>query len=648
MAEIRSGVLYSTPSVYDLRLRLEWEVVDIGWSSTNRYADIKWSLYGDNSDSDTAYVMAGMFQVWLEPTWTRGAFAGDRVVALDWPTTLPNKRIQLKNNTVVGFGTSRIVWPEHENDYVSYGVQFHIGGALYVSDYQNSTATENFDIQIAPKKATLRVPDKMYINSGSYPFTIVDYDPIGNYKIEYALRRVYPGGGSGTIYGTIVENYTSSSLRWSVPAEFYEYITESPETSIRFTVYTYLNEKRIGMDSSTTATIAVNEQYNLPEITNITITPQSGVAERLTGSSSKFILNYSRVDYSVTSTAKNYAKITATNIANAGQIQYGPTGSFPNPIASSSFTATVTDSRGFQAAEGVTVDAVDYVRLTMTAEVGEPNANGSAALNVEGKYWEGNFGVVENSLVLRYTLYIKEGNSWNELTPVDITPTFNTENNSYSANLTISGLDYTKEYQINVHANDELLSVNSGLMPIAVSPIFDWGQNDFNFNVPVTMQEGLIVEGDIEVGGILTHNGNEILTPRVTSWIPAVNMSSTRGRGYAIIIGELCILNFYIQCNVTTTTSKVTITGLPYDPDGTRWWAGGGNASGYLLYTNDTTFSGWCIEDLGDGEWGICGRACGVRSSNDTTTVTKNSSYIGAKGGDTFYASGTIMYRIAQ
>ena len=33
-------------------------------------------------------------------------------------------------------------------------------------------------------------------------------------------------------------------------------------------------------------------------------------------------------------------------------------------------------------------------------------------------------------------------------------------------------------------------------------PIFDWGKDDFNFNVPVYIEGDLSLTGDIEIGGV--------------------------------------------------------------------------------------------------------------------------------------------------
>ena len=33
-------------------------------------------------------------------------------------------------------------------------------------------------------------------------------------------------------------------------------------------------------------------------------------------------------------------------------------------------------------------------------------------------------------------------------------------------------------------------------------PIFDWGKDDFNFNVPVHIEGDLSLTGDIEIGGV--------------------------------------------------------------------------------------------------------------------------------------------------
>jgi hypothetical protein len=81
----------------------------------------------------------------------------------------------------------------------------------------------------------------------------------------------------------------------------------------------------------------------------------------------------------------------------------------------------------------------------------------------------------------------EEGNAiW---TP--ITPTILESEGKYSAAGTISDLDYRSTYTVQLRARDAVYhwGVSAKDAVIKIVPVFDWGEHDFNFNVPVTMPE---------------------------------------------------------------------------------------------------------------------------------------------------------------
>ena len=518
------------------------------------------------------------------------------------------------------------------------------------------------------------------INGGQYLVSILGYDSSCTYDLTFDIPSI-----SGFPETAIATGLRASSTYWLVPTSVYQYMPNRSSAPAVVYCKTYYNGSLLGTQTANT-TIIVSAQYNSPTIDSINITLNSGDTrtQTLTGSASKFILNYSKVDYSVAATAKNSATIAATNIRNAGQIQYGPTGSFPNPITSNQFIATVTDSRGFMVADDVTIDAVDYVPLTLTAETGEPSGS-SAVLNVSGNLWTGDFGAVSNTYTVSYALQYRTypGDYWRSAGTGSIEVDVNTTDHTYSGNVTLSDLDYNYEYRVRVSASDRVASITSEWLIIAFSTVFDWSKNDFNFNVPVAMQDELEVAGNItaggniDIGGNIVKDGATLPIPVVTDWTPTVLIPGsssgliTSGTfayqtqiGRAVLIGDMCILSFYVEGtwsgnNTHKTANKLFITGdykgidpanfwhLPYYPDGTRWWAGGGNAAGHILSTDGTVFNGWCIEQVNNSYRGICGRAGKIRSGESTST-SRTSSYIGLEAGTTFYFSGTIMYRIAQ
>ncbi|MBQ0099413.1 MAG: hypothetical protein KBS91_02560, partial [Firmicutes bacterium] len=66
----------------------------------------------------------------------------------------------------------------------------------------------------------------------------------------------------------------------------------------------------------------------------------------------------------------------------------------------------------------------------------------------------------------------------------------------YETYVDVTGLDYTKAYTFQAKVGDCFVEVESATVKVKTVPVFDWSDEDFNFNVPVTMTE------PIKIGGV--------------------------------------------------------------------------------------------------------------------------------------------------
>lgn len=653
MAEVRSGsVGSSTYNNVGIIFSWEWVGVVIGEDGTP-YSQISWKLTGNGRDSSegVSYYKAGGFLVTV--------IGQNLNVGQSFTETLVDTgtgyRINLYKDTVIARGNFLLPHNNGGSSMSGYG-----GFVVYISaaintDTRNVRGDGRFQVPTQKLVGLLITPEKITIGGNPVVLSIQNHQKGNSYTITFASR-----GDSSIPTQTVVSNTTASAMFWAAPQTLYQYIVGA-EKDIQFTCTTYSSNGTAVGSTTTDATLVIAETDNLPTIDDITITQRGQAGDKtaeLTGSTSRFILNYSQVNYEVTSTAATGATITATNIVNGGQIRYGPTGTFYNPITSDVFTATVTDSRGFRNAESINVDAVNYVPLTCVMELSEPNANGEIQIKVSGNYWTGNFGAVTNTLSLKYRLSL-DGIAG---TNYDLTPTINSANNTYTCTATISGLDHTQLYYIRVRAQDKADYVETDWQTFKVEPIFDWSSEDFNINVPVTMQSGLAVTGNF------TLNGNSPSIPIVGTWTPELRegdggtnqyLSELSAEGIYVRIGDYCIISWYLNGIFTPTTPssslpKICIWGLPFKPDGSRWWSGGGTAEGFgisRINNIDTSFSGWCIENVntsGTARWAICGRTNQVKAGDSSgLMVPSGSGYLGIHANFSVYSSGTIMYRVA-
>jgi hypothetical protein len=155
------------------------------------------------------------------------------------------------------------------------------------------------------------------------------------------------------------------------------------------------------------------------------------------------------------------------------------------------------DSRGNSTLQYVDVPLVEYFPVTCNVAAEPPNTDGELRMTVTGKYWDGNFGARDNhiNLYYKYTSNIESNNiDW---TYMQLSSPLTIIDGNYTVSYTIQVPNHADTYTIQVRAMDEFRVVESNRATVKSTPVFDWGQNDFNFNVPVTIQGDLMVTGQI-------------------------------------------------------------------------------------------------------------------------------------------------------
>lgn len=228
-----------------------------------------------------------------------------------------------------------------------------------------------------------------------------------------------------------------------------------------------------------TATLIDYVPFLEPEIYDTNQT----VVNNLTGDSSILVKYISHAYYSINALGRKGASIS-TQTARNGDLTLGTaTGTFEGPT-DYKFYFSVIDNYGNRSNRVKEVNFVDYVKLTCSAKVGEMTAEGKVSITISGKYFNSTFGKVQNTLSLYYQVTKKNGDSrtvnWHE-----IKPTMSGDNYSYT--FLIENLEYLSVYDLVIEVKDKAMPSPAHTEVILASePIFDWGRNDFNFNVPVS------------------------------------------------------------------------------------------------------------------------------------------------------------------
>lgn len=175
-----------------------------------------------------------------------------------------------------------------------------------------------------------------------------------------------------------------------------------------------------------------------------------------------------------------------------------------NGVTSNTFYLRATDSRDFTVEQAPTKTLIEYKKLTCYIRTTPLSAAGSLTFTISGQYFNGSFGAKKNTMEVEYSIVDDAGNyitnpsgsGWQVLGTV--TPEVDDESGRYTYSKFISGLDYRKNYTLTVNVIDELTPVQTATKVISSTPVFDWGKEDFNFNVPVTASKGVIVDNAYE------------------------------------------------------------------------------------------------------------------------------------------------------
>ena len=135
------------------------------------------------------------------------------------------------------------------------------------------------------------------------------------------------------------------------------------------------------------------------------------------------------------------------------------------------------------------MNIIEYVTLSCNPTVTHDlNTDNTIDINisVSGNYFGGSLGTINNTLIVEYR-YKNSGNGYQSKW-ASINATVN--GTTYQAAATITGLDYKSSYTVQVRAKDAIYSDGTLAKDVVIKvfPVFDWGEHDFNFNVPVTIQ----------------------------------------------------------------------------------------------------------------------------------------------------------------
>jgi hypothetical protein len=202
------------------------------------------------------------------------------------------------------------------------------------------------------------------------------------------------------------------------------------------------------------------------------------------------------VRYKFLATPQKGATIASYSVYNGNTVRRTSEGVFSN-TKNGAFTFTVQDSRGYTTTISRELSVVNYFKATCNQKVAL-NMNGTIDMTLTGKYWDGSFGKVNNTLTIE-TRHRETGGEWSQWADISVLLS-DISGGTYTLTTTLSGYDPNGTYEFQSRASDMLGTAESGIDSVTLLPIFDWGRNDFNFNVPVTIEGNPLDDYVIDYG----------------------------------------------------------------------------------------------------------------------------------------------------
>lgn len=205
----------------------------------------------------------------------------------------------------------------------------------------------------------------------------------------------------------------------------------------------------------------------------------------LTGGNSNYIKGYSDLQITLSAETQKHASVEGYTSTLGNDVQQGNVVVFKD-IQSNRLITSVKDNRGLtdtHSEENNVINLIEYFKPTIRINgqidmYGETNA--IATIKINGEFFNNSFGVVDNSL----DVYIKHTKSedW-----ISLTDAIEYAGNTYSLTYKIDDINYSEAISYQVKIVDRL--ADPYVTPESVLrllPVFDWGENDFNFNVPIS------------------------------------------------------------------------------------------------------------------------------------------------------------------
>ena len=470
----------------------EGRYVKLSWTATQSIEDnsstISWSLKGAG-DGQAGWYMAGPFKVVIN-----GSVVYES-----------NTRIKLYKDTTVKTGTKKLT----HNDKGEKSFKIEVQAAIYAGSY-NKSGSKIFELNTIPRKATITSASDFYDTSSPIikyqnlagnnikKLEIAIYHTDGTseiipYKTLSKVNKVYPTSGSYTF------NFTSNEQKnlWracdksnSINVRIYL------RTTIGTTVYRHYVTKKLTIENP-------SPRLN-PTITSSTTTS-------VTGNKLHWLNNITNINYDFGDEAQKGSTIKSYLVECGNRTATTKSGTL-NQVNGATVKFTVVDSRGNKVSrtltEGIALikyfvpTGVSNITVTLQERIDQVEGKDESAGNtvtdsseatflfkLQGSYYysqEYQINGASNTISGQYRYKAETATEWSNWIKFN---TFTINEGGYIGEAILRTTDYLTAYEFEARIWDNYLTNSKPIIipkvSMSASPVFDWGKNDFKFNVPI-------------------------------------------------------------------------------------------------------------------------------------------------------------------
>lgn len=320
--------------------------------------------------------------------------------------------------------------------------------------------------------------------------TITYSNPAGNSVTSLQACISLDGSSADIAYRNISKTGTSYtfSLTEAERNVLRNATTGSNSRTVRFYVQTVIGGNTYRNYLSKTFTIINGSPTLSPSVYD-----GGSSSMKLTGDPENTIIKYYNwMLVSNGESARKGATIVSRSISCGGKSINTSSGTLTY-VEDPTFKFSVTDNRGNTTTQHVTVrNFIPYIRPTCRMRLNAPSTNGTMYFKIEGAFYNGSLGAVQNNIVVQYR-YKKNGEDY----PADwvtVTPTIG--DNYYYVDVNLDQLNYEDAYTFQSRVTDEVGKEDPGFVVytpervVKTMPIFDWGRDDFRVNGLLSVRRG--------------------------------------------------------------------------------------------------------------------------------------------------------------